>query len=112
MRTHYMQTQPRILNKLKIIETLCQQSNNNQSIEQTLDKIISQELATAQHKKLELDIDIKQFEDQYQMPSSEFHQKFHTGELGDDVDFVEWNAFYQMSNSLQKQIDLLQSETN
>jgi hypothetical protein len=107
-----MQTQPRILNKLKIIETLCQQSNNNQSIEQTLDKIISQELATAQHKKSELDIDIQQFEDQYQMPSPEFQKKFHTGELGDDVDFVEWNALYQMSNSLQKQIDLLQSETN
>jgi hypothetical protein len=81
--------------------------NTNRSV-----KTISQEIATTQRQKSQLDIDLQKFEEQYQMSSSEFQQKFHTGELGDDIDFVEWNAFHQMSNSLQKQIDLLQSETN
>jgi hypothetical protein len=104
-----MPAQPKILNKLKIIEALYYQGNINQTIEQTLDKIISQELATAQQKQAELEVDLKQFEKQYQMLSPEFYQRFHQGELGDDVDFVEWNAFYEMWKSLQKQIDLLQS---
>ncbi len=81
--------------------------NTNQPV-----KIIGQEITPAQRQKSQLDIDLQKLEEQYQMSSSKFHQKFHTGELGDDIDFVEWNAFYQMSNSLQKQIDRLQSETN
>jgi hypothetical protein len=107
-----MQTKPKILTQLKIIETLYHQGNINQTIEQTLDKIISQELAIAQQKKAELESDLKQFEAQYQIISPEFYQRFHRGELGDDVDFVEWNAFYEMLNSLQKHIELLQSQDN
>jgi len=30
------------------------------------------------------------------MSSSDFERRFRAGELGDDVDFVEWNAFYRM----------------
>jgi hypothetical protein len=107
-----MQTKPKILTQLKIIETLYHQGNINQTIEQTLDKIISQELAIAQQKKAELESDIKQFETQYQLTSPEFYQRFHKEELGDDIDFVEWNAFYEMLKSLQKQIELLQSQNN
>jgi hypothetical protein len=107
-----MQTKSKLLTKLKIIETLYHQGNGNQAIEQTLDKIISQELDIAQQKKAELERDLKQFEQQYQMRSSEFYQSFHQGKLGDDIDFVEWNACYEMSNSLAKQIEILQSKDN
>ena len=45
----------------------------------------------------ELQTDLQQFETHYEMSSAEFYQKFRAGELGDDINFVEWSSFYQMS---------------
>ena len=106
-----MQTPPKIFKQLKIIETLYQQGNIDTAIEQSIDKIISQELENAHHSQAELIADIQQFENQYQMSSAEFYQRLHSGELGDDLDFVEWNAFYEMKKSLDRRIDLLESST-
>jgi hypothetical protein len=69
------------------------------AIEQTLERI--------QKKKEELDRDLQEFEVQYKMSSEEFSQKFHAGMIGDDLDFVEWDALYQLNRSLQQQIDNL-----
>jgi hypothetical protein len=44
---------------------------------------------------------LKQFEEAYQMPSEYFYQRFQTGELGDDIDFFEWNAYYEMLTAAQ-----------
>ena len=101
-----------VLAKLKILETLYQQGKSNDVINQTLDKIISQELAESRQKNQELEAEMQCFEQQYQMSSAEFSQRFHSGELGDEIDFVEWNAFYQMWMTLQEQIQLLQSTEN
>lgn len=101
-----------IITKLKILETLYLRGEANEAIEQTLDKIIKQELAICQQKNAELEADIRKFEQEYQMSSAEFYQRFHTGELGDDIDLVEWNAFYQMWQELQEQIKLLRSTDN
>jgi len=104
-----MKTQSKVLNQLKILEAICSQGDTDEAIQQTLTKIINQELETAQHKNAQLIGEIQAFERQYQMSSAQFHQRFHTGELGDDLEFVEWNALYQMSNSLNQRITLLQS---
>ncbi|WP_421659422.1 hypothetical protein [Leptothermofonsia sp. ETS-13] len=44
---------------------------------------------------------LKQFEETYQMPSEHFHQRFQAGELGDDIDFFEWDAYYEMLTAAQ-----------
>ncbi len=49
------------------------------------------------------------FEQRYQLSSVEFYQQFKAGKLGDEVDFVEWSAFYQMWSDLQTQLALLHS---
>ncbi|MCT7976417.1 hypothetical protein [Laspinema olomoucense] len=101
-----------VLAKLKILETLYHQGKSNDLINQTLDKIISQELAESRQKNQEFEAEMQIFEQQYQMSSAEFSQLFHSGKLGDQIDFVEWNAFYQMWTTLQEQIQLLQSTEN
>lgn len=45
---------------------------------------------------LELQNKLKFYENKYQMSSEFFYQKFHQGELGDDIDFFEWNVYYEM----------------
>ena len=42
------------------------------------------------------------------MSSAEFYQKFRAGELGDDINFVEWSSFYQMSCSVRERLQILE----
>jgi hypothetical protein len=102
-----MQTSSKVLNQLKLLETLYRQGGLTATIEQTLDQVLQQELAISQQKQAELDRDLQAFETQYQWSSKEFVQRFRTGLLGDDVDFVEWDAVYRLKESLQNHIDLL-----
>jgi hypothetical protein len=44
---------------------------------------------------------LRQFEEKYQMPSERFYQRFQAGELGDSMDFFEWNTYYEMLNAAQ-----------
>ena len=48
----------------------------------------------------EIETDLQQFETQYEISSAEFYQRFRAGELGDDIDFVEWSSCYQMLYSV------------
>lgn len=104
-----IRTHSKVLHQLKLLEVLYQQGGTHKAIEQTLDKIIDQELSVAQEKKAELDRDLQEFEVRYDMTSEIFIQRFQTGLLGDDLDFVEWSAFYRLNQSLQCQIDLLKT---
>lgn len=38
---------------------------------------------------------LEEFEEEYDMGSEEFMEKFESGELGDDEDFFEWYAVYK-----------------
>lgn len=49
----------------------------------------------------DLESRLKEFEEKYQMPSKDFHQRFQAGELGDSMDFFEWNTYYEMLNADQ-----------
>jgi hypothetical protein len=67
----------------------------------TQNQIIEQQVA-------ELETDLQQYETQYQMSSADFYQRFRAGELGDDIDFVEWSYFYQMSCSVGERLQIFQ----
>ncbi len=40
--------------------------------------------------------DLSEFEAKYGIPSDEFFNRFGSGELGDDGDYFEWSAIFQM----------------
>lgn len=44
---------------------------------------------------------IQDFEQKYQMQSEYFYQRFQAGELGDSMDFLEWNTYYEMLANAQ-----------
>ena len=98
-----MATPNQILENLKILEALYNRGEVSEVVERSLPKIITHEIAIAQQQAAEIEADLQQYETQY-MPSAEFYQKFRGGELGDDVDFVEWNSFYQMWLSLRERV--------
>jgi transcription initiation factor IIE alpha subunit len=61
-----------------------------------------QRLAEAEEiQSRELAALLQKFEDQYQMDSQSFYQKFQAGTIGDSADFFEWNTYYEMLNGSQ-----------
>lgn len=55
---------------------------------------------------LDLETRVKQQENQYRMSSEEFYPRFRSGELGDDMDYFEWNVYYEMLLAARKEISL------
>jgi hypothetical protein len=104
-----MTTKAEIINQLKVLEALSQQGGYSDILASSLRNIIHQERENIQQQIRELESDLQVFEQQYQLSSAEFYQQFTRGELGDEVDFVEWSAFYQMWSDLQTRLALLQS---
>ena len=52
----------------------------------------------------DLECHIKKFEDRYQITSEHFYQRYQSGELGDSIDFFEWNTYYEMLTSSQVKV--------
>jgi len=103
-----MTTQAEIINQLKTLEALSQQGGYSDILALSLRKIILQEKNNIQVQIQELETDLQAFEQKYQLSSEDFYRQFQTGQLGDDVDFVEWSSFYQMWLDVQKRLTLLQ----
>lgn len=93
------------IRKLEILkDTYSDQAQLNQIVDKLLDIALSQHrqnLEKYQH-------DMREFEQRYGMESSIFYQHFQAGELGDDIDFFEWVALYELKQDLLKKIDKLE----
>jgi hypothetical protein len=102
-----MTTQEKILNQLQVLETLSKQGSYSDKFVLSLRNIFIEEIKSIEQQIQEIEIDLRTFEQQYQLSSEQFYQQFKKGKLGDEIDFVEWSAFYQMWCSLQERLNLL-----
>ncbi len=105
-----MTTQVSTLTKLKSLESLYHQGYQSDIIDQTVDKIIIFERAHTHTELINLQADISNFEKKYQMNSEDFYTRFHAGKMGDQADFFEWSALYDMAKSLNKRLESLRFE--
>jgi hypothetical protein len=69
--------------------------------------IISYQISELQKGILNLRLDLKEFEQKYQMTSEDFQERFSQGLLGDDVDFMVWSGLYEMLCHNQMQLSEL-----
>jgi len=88
-------------------DTLYRTGYRSNTLERALNKIDDIEIAIAHKQLTELQVKIQNYEQQYQMNSEAFYQSFNLGELGDDVDFVEWSAFYDMRQAVSDRLEVL-----
>ena len=105
-----MPTQTSTLDKLHRLESLYRQGYQSDVVDQTLDKITSLENVQTRQELIAMEARLQAFEQEYQMSSAEFHQRFYDGALGDVADFFEWNAFYDMTQSLRQRLQTLENE--
>ena len=96
------------LEQIKSLERIYTEGYADNFLDQSLQKIIAYQLARDQADLAVLEQDLHALERQYEMESDEFYRRYNAGELGDDADFVEWNALYKMSIRLRARLDILQ----
>jgi hypothetical protein len=59
-----------------------------------LEQEISKHSLTSKIAKIEQKL--QDFEQKYQMQSEDFYRRFQAGELGDSIEFFEWNTYHEM----------------
>ncbi|WP_017295637.1 hypothetical protein [Geminocystis herdmanii] len=105
-----MITQEKIINQLQVLETISKQGAYSDIFAISLRNVFLEEIKSIEQEIQEIEIDLRTFEQQYKLSSEQFYQQFKKGKLGDEIDFVEWSAFYQMWHSLQERLNLLKSQ--
>ncbi len=100
-----MQTTKEIIRNLgKIFEKGLEDDYLSRSIR----KVIEYEKAKTLHDIRTLKEDLDKFEARYKISSGEFANKFSKGTLGDEEDYFEWSAIWQMYNRSMERYKLLE----
>ena len=86
------------------IEKIFEKGLQDDYLTRSIGKIIEYEKEKTSKDIQPLRNDIELFERKYNMSSVEFFEKFEKGELGDNEDYFEWSALFQM---YRRSVDLL-----
>lgn len=97
------------LDKLRVLERLYRQGVWSEVFDRTIDKLLAIEVEQALAEKADLEKRLATYEAQYGMNSTDFYRRFRAGELGDEIDFVEWSVFYEMYQALLERLEVLRT---
>jgi hypothetical protein len=99
MLDFHLSVQPKTEQRLKII------LNSIENEENFAQCIINSQIERLQKAILNLRLDLKAFEQKYQITSEQFYQEFSQGILADEEDFMIWSGLYEMlcQNEIQLQ---------
>ena len=79
-------------------------------IDLAMDKLLARETSRVAELRERLSRQLRQFEERYGLTSSQFHTRYERGEMGDEMDFVEWAATVEMLTNAEKELELLGGE--
>jgi hypothetical protein len=99
---------PQISEPLQILDSLYRQGYRSDLIDRSLTKIIELERANTLKQSAQLQTKLQAYEHQYQISSEIFYQQFSNGSLGDAIDYFEWSVLYDLWQSLQERLQVLQ----
>jgi hypothetical protein len=99
------------LDALRNLEQLYQRGFRDAITDAALLRVASSQAARDEAVLRDLERDLSELEQQYQMSSEEFFQRWQAGEMADTADFMDWNALYQMAREVRERLELLRGET-
>jgi predicted transcriptional regulator len=97
----HLSVQPKTEQRLKII------LNSIEDEENFAQSIINTQIERLQKAILNLRLDLKAFEQKYQIKSEQFYQEFSQGILADEEDFMIWSGLYEMLSQNEIQLQKL-----
>ncbi len=81
-------------------------------IHMAIDKLMEREITRLLKLKARLAEQLEEFERTYAMNSSDFYTRYESGEMGDDMDFIEWAATVEMLKNIENRLLLLKLESD
>ncbi len=75
----------------------------------SIGKIIEPEKERTSKEVNMLKKELSRFESTYQMSSADFIDRFEKGEIGDNEDYFEWSAMYQMYEKSLDRLNILEA---
>lgn len=90
------------------IEKIFEKGLQDDYLSRSIGKIIEYEKEKTSKDIEGLRKDIERFEGEYNMSSDEFFERFEKGELGDNEDYFEWSALFQMNRRSVERLNMLE----
>ena len=84
---------------------------NDPVVDRTITKLLLRESARMEVLQTRLSKQIKKFEQDYHVPSAEFYAHYEQGDMGDDMDFIEWASTLDMLSNVKKRLTILESHS-
>ena len=94
------------MHKIQTLEKLINLGTEDGLIDKTLSKLIQYKTNKMERGLQELEDSMKKFESKYNMDTETFYKKFEEGELGDEMDFLEWYALCDMHKRIMQRLDI------
>lgn len=107
-----MQTNTSTAERLHALAELYEQGQASDLMDRTLDKLLHHEAEQCQALLQQLEADLAEFEGRYNLSSPEFYRQYQAGQMGDDMDYVEWASLVQMTDNLKKRLHLLSGKAS
>jgi len=83
------------------------QSAVNPVLEMTINKLLTRETERVLDLKRRLMQQLREFEENYGLKSAVFYTRYENGEMGDEIDFMEWSATVEMLANSDRRLALL-----
>jgi glycogen synthase len=96
-----------VLYKIKILEELAKLGADDEVFIDVIDKLTKYKIHALENDCSDIKNNLNKFEVKYGLPSKEFIIKFESGEMGDEMDFIEWAALYDMYNRLKNRLNIV-----
>jgi len=70
--------------------------------------IIAYQISELKKAIINIYVDLKQFEDKYQLGTEQFYEIFEDGSLGDEKDYIIWSGIYEMYLENKRKLEALE----
>lgn len=96
-----------VISKIKILEELARLGADDEVFSQAIDKLTRYKIEGLRRDLEEIDKLIFAFENKYDMDSEEFQSKYESGDLGDEMDYIEWSSLLDMKKRIEDRLGIL-----
>ena len=93
-------------NKLELLKDTY---TDEAELDLVLSKVLELTLDRYRNRLQRYEHELGEFEQQYQVDSHVFYQRFEAGEMGDAMDYFEWAGLYELHQALLAKIERLET---
>ena len=89
-------------------EIVAHNDSEDYVLDLTINKMLQREINKIKVRIKDFNHQLDQFEKKHKLDSNHFIKQYETGELGDDIDYIEWSATIEMKAKAMDYIANLQ----